>query len=200
MDIYLIRHAQSENNLLDMSARLSVDEFNHILRHDHRSPLSKTGEQQVHALGEKLRHARIERCYSSPYPRALATAQAIGQQLELAVHIQHDIHEIRPLLLQESQHIATLHRHFLRSYTRMLWPWGCEATWLNEYRRAQRIWTWIEAGPAQNMALVSHGGFIRLLLLITPRHRRWRILQRDFSNGGISLLTNRAGLRHQHGV
>lgn len=192
MDVYLIRHGQSENNLLDMSSRLSVGEFNHILRHDPASPLSKAGEQQVCAVGEKLRHARIERFYSSPYPRALATAQAIAQHLELAVQIHHEIHEIRPSLLAESQRTAALSQHFLRSYTRMLWPWGGEETWLKEYRRAQRIWTWIESGPNQNMALVSHGGFIRLLLLITPRHHRWRILQRDFSNCGISLLTNKS--------
>ncbi|MGH2510018.1 MAG: histidine phosphatase family protein [Ktedonobacteraceae bacterium] len=191
MDVYLIRHGQSENNLLDMSARLSVAEFNHILRHDHASPLSKTGEQQVCMIGEKLRHAHIERVYSSPYPRALATAQAIGQRLELTVQVHHEIHEVRPLLLKQSQRTAALSQHFWHSYIRMLWPWGCEETWLNEYRRAQRIWTWIEAEPTQNLALVSHGGFIRLLLLITPRHHRWRILQRDFSNGGISLLTNK---------
>lgn len=189
MDIYLIRHAQSQNNLLDPSLRLSVDEYNDILRHDHESPLSTMGQQQVCALGEKLRHARIEQCYSSPYPRALATAQAIGHQLALTVQIQHDIHEIRPVLLNKSQRTATLHQHLVHSYARMLWPWGCEETWLKEYQRACRIWAWIESRPAQNMALVSHGGIIRLLLLIAPRHHRWRILQRDFSNGGISLLT-----------
>lgn len=197
MDIYLIRHGQSEQNLLDMSMQYSVDEFNQILRQAHASPLTKVGEQQVCTLGEKLRHARIEQFYSSPYPRALATAQAIGQHLGLPVEIHHDIHEIQPLLLKQRHSTAALRRHFLRSYTRMLWPWGHEETWLKEYRRAQRIWAWIESRPPKNMALVSHGGFIRLLLLITPRHRRWRILQRDFSNCGISLLTNKS-LVHIH--
>ena len=62
-----------------MSEKLTVSEYNHIVHHAHETPLTKEGERQAQAIGERLRHVHIERLYSSPYPRALATAEVIGQ-------------------------------------------------------------------------------------------------------------------------
>jgi broad specificity phosphatase PhoE len=102
MNVYLIRHAQSQDNLLNMSTRLSRREYNHLLRHAHESPLTPEGEQQAQAIGEKLRSASTEQLYTSPYPRALTTAQVIGQELALVAHICDDLREVQPLLLRES--------------------------------------------------------------------------------------------------
>ncbi len=197
MYVYLIRHAQSEDNLLNLSTRLTVSEYNSLLRHAPEALLTREGERQAQAMGGKLRPLRIERLYSSPYPRALATAKVMGQELELAVQVCDDLREVQPMLLKESQWAATLGQHFFRSYVRMLWPWGRHETWIKEYQRAQRIWAWIETEAVQNMALVSHGWFLRLLLLAGPRYHHWHILQRDFSNGGLSVLTNRIPVLHE---
>lgn len=190
MYIYLIRHAQSEGNLLNLSTPISTQEYNEILRHGPAAVLTQQGVRQAQTVGEHLRHAGIEQLYSSPYPRALATAQIIGRVLQLPVQVVDDLYEVQAVPLKESQRKAAVRCHFVHSYLRMLWPWNQEETWIKHYRRAQRIWAWVEVQPAQTVALVSHGWFIGLLLLSIPRQHHWHILQRNFSNGGISLVTN----------
>jgi broad specificity phosphatase PhoE len=70
MNVYLIRHAQSENNLLKLFTRMSAKEYNEILHQAHAAVLIEKGIQQAQAIGGQLYHAHIERVYSSPLPSA----------------------------------------------------------------------------------------------------------------------------------
>ena len=56
--------------------------------------LTPLGQKQAQACGERLKEEYIDVIYSSPYGRALETAQASSQALGLPVHILDFMHEI----------------------------------------------------------------------------------------------------------
>lgn len=187
MRVYLIRHAQSEENVLDFRAQTTISDFNELLRRSHAAPLTPTGEAQARALVERLAATRIERLYSSPFTRALSTATALGAALGLTPELVEELREVLPRPLSE-RNPASLRRMFLRSYAGMLWPGGADETWLMGYRRAKVGWARITADDAQEVAAVSHRALLSLVLLSLRRDRRWIIRARDLRNGGISVV------------
>jgi len=124
MKVYLIRHAQSEENVLDMKVRSTIQDFNELVRRSHESPLTREGEIQTRIVVEKLTGARIERLYSSPFVRTLSTATAIGEALDLTPQLLDDLREVLPRPMSERRREAPLKRLFVRGYVEMLWPWG----------------------------------------------------------------------------
>ncbi|NWG18397.1 MAG: histidine phosphatase family protein [Chloroflexi bacterium] len=108
MELYLIRHGQSANNVIMMA----YSDYEH--RRDVDPPLTALGQQQAEATARYLAEAvnletlveqpaenraemptgfDITRLYSSPMLRALQTAQPIGQALGLPVEVWPDVHE-----------------------------------------------------------------------------------------------------------
>jgi broad specificity phosphatase PhoE len=66
-EIWLVRHADVYDELEDASD----------------PPLSRLGQQQADRLAQRLRSLEIRAVYSSPYRRALQTAQAITDQVAI---------------------------------------------------------------------------------------------------------------------
>ena len=188
MRVYLIRHAQSEENVLNMRVRSTITDFNELLRRSHAAPLTPTGEEQARAVVERLAEARIERLYSSPFVRALSTSTVLGEALGLVPQPVEELREVLARPLGEHSRPATLERLFIRSYIGMLWPRGAGETWLRGYQRAKLAWERITAEPAEEIAAVSHSATISLMLLALRRSPHWRVLSRDISNGGISII------------
>lgn len=191
MKVYLIRHAQSAENVLNMRVRSTIKDFNELVRRSHAAPLTEEGEIQAKLVVEKLAGARIERLYSSPFVRTLATATAIGQALHLTPQLVDDLREVLPRPMSEGRAEASLRRLFMLGYIEMLWPWGESETWLMSYRRAQSVWSELTCEPAAEIAIVSHRGLISLILLSLSWSREWRVLRSDISNGGVSIVARR---------
>ncbi len=191
MKVYLIRHAQSEENVLDLKLQMTARSYNELLQRSHDVPLTLEGERQAQELIARLREARITHLYSSPFLRALRTATVLGDSLGLQPQILDDLREVLPPPRDEGLGTASLRRHFVQSYLRLLWPWGTHAgpeTITTAYRRAKAVWATITAQPAAEVAAVAHRGLLSLMLIAVQRERRWRILTRDLSNGGISII------------
>ncbi|KAB8144627.1 histidine phosphatase family protein [Chloroflexia bacterium SDU3-3] len=191
MKVYLIRHAESEENALDLRSRVSRADFQAVLERSFHSPLTARGTQQVQATIQRLADAKIERLYTSPMLRAATTASILGQALGLAPVVVDDLREIMPTVRSGPGKVASLRRHWIGSYTKMLWPFSRHETWASAYRRSRRAWQAITAEPAQEVAAVAHYGTISMLLLALQRSGRWRVVQRDRSNGGISIVAAR---------
>ncbi|MCG8347151.1 MAG: phosphoglycerate mutase family protein [Chloroflexales bacterium] len=188
MKVYLIRHAQSEENALDLKSRLTVRDYNELLRRSYATPLTAQGEQQARALVEKLSGAGIERIYSSPYTRAFKTATFLSEALNLTPTIVDDLREVLPRPLDERLRDAPLGSFFVRSYLGMLLPGGQSENLKAGYRRAKAAWAAVTAEPAAAIAVVAHRGLNGLILFALQRDRRWRVITRDLSNGGVSLI------------
>lgn len=192
MHVYLIRHAQCALNVeLDeapFSTRLSREAFNTLVRGDLDSPLTAEGVIQAQRLAEQLADVRFDRLYTSPLPRALATAAALNATIHLTPQVIDDLREVRPALLPDHPGELPLAQLFWRSYTRMLFSPTSPDAFSRSYRRARAAWNEITREPAEAIAVVSHGWLLRLLLLHIVTNRRWRIVSRDLTNCGISLV------------
>jgi broad specificity phosphatase PhoE len=189
VNVYLIRHAQSEENARIWGERraVSASDFNAALRSSPASPLTPLGEAQARALVAKLAQAGIEQLYTSPFIRARSTA-ALSEAFGHTAQVLDELREVLPPPLDETGRAGQLGRLFMRSYLGMLRRRGEAENWADGYRRAQAAWTLLTARPAGAVAAVSHTTLISLLLLVARRDSGWRIRSWDLSNGGVSLV------------
>jgi broad specificity phosphatase PhoE len=194
MKVFLIRHAQCEGNVVEaeLSRRMTRLEFNDLLRCAPDSPLTPLGQTQAAALARRLAGIAFDRLYSSPLPRARATALALAHARDLAPTIISELRELEPPLLRPRAGLASLRRHFWLASSRMLLAPSSPDRFSIAYRRARTVWGEITREPAEAVAVVSHGWFLGVLLLSLRFDRRWQILTRDLNNTGVSLVVRRA--------
>ena len=190
MKVFLIRHAQSEENALDFRQTVTAQVYNEIIQRSHSVRLTALGEQQAEQVAELMARERIEKLYSSPFTRARLTAEYISTRTGLEPHIIEDLREVMPRLASSSRKQATLGRHFIRSYLAMLLPVG-ENTWAEGYRRVKGAWEELVAEPYDEIAAVAHSATFRLILLSLRNSPRWQVINRDTSNGGVSVVVSR---------
>ncbi|NOK60762.1 MAG: Broad specificity phosphatase PhoE [Chloroflexi bacterium AL-W] len=191
MKVYLIRHAQSEENTLSLRAKASISDYNTIIRGSSISPLTDRGIEQAHAVAQQLADKPIERLYCSPFLRAIDTATVIGQSIDLPPQIVDDLREVMPRTLSERHRDGPLGRHIIRAYFSMLWTGGSDESWASSYQRAKRAWSQITCQDAQEIVAVAHRGLIGLILLALRSDPHWQIIKRDLHNCGISLVVRR---------
>jgi broad specificity phosphatase PhoE len=191
MRVYLIRHAQSEGNVMDLRAATTVAEFNELLLRMPDLALTAEGQRQALVLAERMSGRGVERLYSSPFLRALDTARALGAGLGLEPVIVDELREVVPGLAGERRRSSSLRRHWIRSFAAMARTRGARPSWATEYRRAKIAWQRITAEPVNVVAAVSHAWTISMILLALRRQRHWRILTRDLRNAGVSVIEQR---------
>lgn len=195
MKVYLIRHAQSEENILDPRHRASVSEFNDMICGSHATPLTRWGRFQAQLMVGRLEGAKIERLYTSPFDRALQTATIIGNELGVMPQIVPELREVmpQPLVERNEETNASLRKLLVRSCIGMVLPGGSkQGEKLNDsYQRAQRVWVQLTSKHAHEIAIVSHYGLISLILFSLRRDRNWRIVSRDLSNGGVTIAVRK---------
>jgi len=186
MELYIIRHAQSTNQVLENQAERNFD-----------PPLTDLGRRQAEILARHLAtgtqrepsanndHGRcgygITRLYCSPMWRALQTAQPVGQTLGLAPEVWIDIHEQGGIYLDHGEsggivgYPVKTRSEILREFPNYILPEGItEQGWWNQgkedraacigraIRVAQELYKRSES--EERIAIISHAGFIDALL------------------------------------
>lgn len=192
MQLYIIRHAQSENNALWARTQSS----------DGRSPdplLTETGQQQAHCLAQYLAengketavsekgtlHNRdgydFTHLYSSLMQRAIATASPIAQKLKMPLIAWENIHEFGGIFAYD---VAAEKRvglpgpnraYFETHYPQLILPdsLGDEGWWQRPYEPSEQIMPRAKAfltelqerhKPSDRVAIVTHGGFFTAIL------------------------------------
>lgn len=81
MKLYLIRHAQSQNNALPEEERVEDP------------GLTELGHQQAEALGKWIPSLNLTRLITSPFRRTLLTTEPIRQATSLIPEVRTDLHE-----------------------------------------------------------------------------------------------------------
>jgi 2,3-bisphosphoglycerate-dependent phosphoglycerate mutase len=81
MELYLIRHAQSQNNALPEERRVEDP------------GLTELGHQQAKLLGDWIPTLELTKVITSPFLRALETARRIHESTKLTPHVRTAIHE-----------------------------------------------------------------------------------------------------------
>ena len=192
MRLYIIRHAQSENNALWARTGNS----------DGRSPdplLTQAGRQQARHLADYLAHSgsaagtdywdvldrrgvAISHLYTSLMQRSVLTGTAVAQALNLPLNAWPDLHEVGGIYRNvpdgdERVGLPGPNRAIFESeYPRLLLPddLGDEGWWNRPYesrqqtrQRARRVADDLfdrHGGSDDHVALVTHGAFGHVLL------------------------------------
>lgn len=157
MRIYIIRHGVTELNAGNI--RQSKDGY-----------LSEEGIQQARALSDKLSELTIDAIFSSPYPRARQTADIISARVKgLQVQESEYLSEVRlpsevvgkPKDDPESVRIVDAVQDH---YGDGSWRYSDEETFDDFVQRAHLVLDYISKTAFQNVVVVSHERFIRVLV------------------------------------
>jgi 2,3-bisphosphoglycerate-dependent phosphoglycerate mutase len=170
MELYLIRHAQSQNNERPQEQRVEDP------------ALTELGHVQAARLGRWIRSLRLTRLVTSPFLRTLQTAEHLARSTDLVPDVWIDLHELggcvsgsapevmlgRPGLT--GREIATQFPTF-----RIVDPIDGQGWWQSKpyessEQAAQRARMLLErtrtqfAGSQERVAYVTHGDFKRIFL------------------------------------
>jgi len=183
MQLFIIRHCQSENNAL----------WRENGSDDGRFPdpsLTDIGHQQAQILANFLASTSgteafgITHLYCSLMRRSVQTATPIAGALDLPLLAHNDIHERGGIYLKNPQTeinegLPGPNRdHFQAHHPHLILPesLGEEGWWNRPYEeredalpRARRFFTWLEeshGGTDDRVAIISHGGFVQSLFSI----------------------------------
>ncbi len=81
-NIYLVRHCESEGNLI------------RVFQGHLDTEVSENGKKQLEALSERFRNVHLDALYASPLKRTMATARAINKYHNLDINVTADVIEI----------------------------------------------------------------------------------------------------------
>ena len=180
MRVYLIRHGQSENNVLtEETVHLrKVDPDLTELGYEQRDYLAEFLATETEARGESFEFTHL---YCSAMHRALLTAQPVATALNIQPEVWVDIHEKGGLFLREKQQVngfngltrtAILDEfpnyHLTDLVTESGWydsEMGIEPEAHSQYR-AIKVATELRqrSDSDEVLGLVSHAGFLDILL------------------------------------
>ncbi|MDQ0208282.1 histidine phosphatase family protein [Alkalicoccobacillus murimartini] len=177
MKLYLIRHGESVGNL-EGKIQGSMD-----------FPLSDLGKKQVDLISAYCKEIKLDYIYSSDLSRAHETAKKIGAATNLEVETWDKIREVYLGPLQgltrdeiKEKYPITIKKSIITS--------GITGT-ESEKELTERCRVVLEqlkqAYSNESVALVSHGGFISILLMYIMAGDNWPSFHRPFVIGNTSV-------------
>lgn len=154
--VYLVRHGQSDSNA------------DGIYR-GKEAQLTDTGREQAKAVAERIERIGVEALITSQFPRATETAGFIGERLGLAPIQNESFGE-----WNEPSPVIGMHKHgeeAKKIFDRILhavddhhFQSHDEETFVDLLRRADAALEALLTHPAERIAVVTHGGFLRMLI------------------------------------
>ena len=161
MKLYLIRHGESEANLLQMFS-------NRGFKHG----LTELGREQTEALSKRLELLPLARIYSSPLRRAVETAQILAYRLDLPYETTDALREYDCGVLEGRADPESWAEH-----DRVYYDWARHGLWESRVEGGEslldiraRFLPFLEqlleesAESSQGLLLVGHGGLYRSVL------------------------------------
>jgi len=183
MQIYLVRHGQSQNNAGGASA--------------HNVPLTDLGHDQVRRAAEALAdQGKFEALYCSPLKRALQSAATLHAQLGLAPYVHPAFSETgfswgEPDATREE--LQADYPDFIldESITSSGWAPADHETEDESYERAGEVIHWLSTRhpePDARILVVTHGRFGSILIGHVVGARPYGYSRFSQHNAGISRL------------
>lgn len=179
MRIYLIRHAKQESKLCNDN-----------------SPLCEIGKEQAQLLGKRMETYHIDRVYASDLTRAVETAKIMTEQWKqpLEVCIRKGLREtdFGELTYQTDDVIKVKYKDFMESryHVEEDWAYPGGESGKEVFERAMKVMKEIFQSPCKNVAVVTHGGTIRVLLagLLQGSQKDRLMFGKCMERGGFSEL------------
>jgi probable phosphoglycerate mutase len=177
INLYLIRHGRQNSALCNVDVELS-----------------EAGQLQAGLLRDRLQNYNIDALYSSDLIRAKQTAEIVNEALRLPHIIREELREISfGLLTGQSEDYIDEHFADFRAEQKKLmedipYPGGENGT--SVYERAMPVIQEIVQSGKKNIAVVTHGGTIRVLLaaLFGRNQARRFLFGVSLENTGITQL------------
>jgi broad specificity phosphatase PhoE len=180
MKIYLIRHGQTSANIKK------------IIPGAH-AKLTKVGSKQAYAAARKLKNLPVDVVITSPYERAKKTAAIIAKQLKKRLVVSNLLKEKKlpteiegkPSKSNNTEKILDLlDKKNKKSPT---WHYSDEENFEDAKRRGLRFIKTIKKLKTDNVVVVSHKYFIKLLLfLIAKKMKNYRSFARFYKSTAAS--------------
>lgn len=151
VNLYLIRHGRQNSTLCNVDVGLS-----------------REGELQAELLRDRICNYSIDALYSSNLVRAIQTAEILNQRLQLSHNIKEELKEISfgDLEGKTEEYVNEHYREFKEEQYKLLedlpYPGGENGT--SVYERAMPVVQEIVQSGKRNIAMVTHGGTIRVLM------------------------------------
>ncbi|MBM7867536.1 hypothetical protein GTO89_12835 [Heliobacterium gestii] len=192
MQIIFVRHGQTDENIIPLGARFTIDTFNAMMS---GSPsmvrLNTTGIGQVEAVARRLRPVPV--VVASHFQRAQETATILARAWGAEVVTMESLGEIVLSKFPGSGNRRAIPFCLLIAMTvwRHAWPFTQgEETLYQAFRRARLAWTQLldVARERGSIVVISHQGFLRILLWYLRLKRGCRVRKKDLGNGGISIV------------
>ncbi len=158
MNVYFVRHGESEGNLKKIHQGDSV-------------PLSKEGKRQVELVANRLKGIQIDTIYASPYLRAKQTAEIISKELDLSVEYWEHLKELkRPLELEGLEYsdpkASEIKKIIRENQIRADWRYSDDESFNDLLARAKRVEKHLlEHHKDQNVLCVSHIQIMAMIIL-----------------------------------
>jgi probable phosphoglycerate mutase len=161
--------------------------------------LSEEGCLQAELLRDRIKNYPIDALYSSNLIRAVQTAQIINEGLQLPHEIRDDLQEISFGLLTGksdayiSEHFSDFKEEQMKLVEDIPYPGGENGT--SVYERAMPVIQELIQSGNKNIAVVTHGGIIRVLLaaLFGKNQARRFLFGVSLENTGITQLVYHEG-------
>jgi len=157
MNIYIVRHGQTKLNGMKMTQ-------------DAHEPLSETGLKQASMVAQRVKTLPVDIIHASPMKRAAQTAEVIQEATGLKI-VWCDLFEEshRPSIMvgkrNEDPFVAKVYEECNRHQDDISWHYSDEENFLEFKARAQKALTYLESLSQENILVVSHGNFIKMLVL-----------------------------------
>ncbi len=151
INLYLIRHGRQCSRLCNVDVELAAE-----------------GRKQAELLRDRMKHYEIDALYSSDLIRARQTAAILNEALQLPHIIKEGIKEISFGLLEgNSDEFINEHFSEFKKQQKMLMddiPYPEGENGRAVYQRAMPVIQEVINSGSKNVAIVTHGGTIRVLL------------------------------------
>lgn len=153
--VYLVRHGESEGNVGP-------------LRQGSLTPLSEAGEKQAESVTKRFENIFINKIISSPQTRAKHTAEAINRVLNKPIEFSDLLIERKhPSSLigkpKKDPAVLEIDEQINKHFHDIEWRHSDEENFQDLKNRAVQLFKHIETLEEQNILLVTHGVFMRMI-------------------------------------
>lgn len=170
MLIYICRHAQQAG-----------------LPYEYRKGITGLGREQALALGRFLSSKNIKALYSSDLPRALWTAEIVGEVLDLKPKVLKELREISTSSPEDWTEYVQKHHHDLDFLI------GGRESLNMVMERGRRAWDKIvREEKGKDVVIVCHGVFTKALLYSLGYKERL-MRNEHIANTGVTILEYKDG-------
>lgn len=155
MNIYFVRHGESEGNV--------------TRTHQHEeTPLSSSGKSQAKNVAKRLKGHEIDVIYTSPYVRAKETANTISKSIGKPVKVLNDLRELpNPSELHglhyEDPKAIKIKNKMKNNYHKPDWKYSDEESFNDLKERSFKLLSFlIKNHKDDNVLCICHAGIIKV--------------------------------------